>query len=166
MAALNQAKEWSAAQLQFQAWLALPPKERTPRTQQALARVLEVHETTLSDWKRLPGWGAAVYALAHAQLEHDLVPILQAQAREAKKGSLAHAQWLFDLAGKWSPKQRLEHTGKDGASIEITLELTPPSDRLGGIDDMAPAVDAGDAASRRYDAFGPLPADEEDGDAG
>jgi hypothetical protein len=111
-AGLTDPNPWSAGQLQFQVWLALPPKERMPRTQKALAREIGVHETTLCEWKRLPGWGAAVYALAQAALDNDLVPILQAQAREAKRGSLQHAQWLFELAGKWSPKSHQEHSGE------------------------------------------------------
>ena len=120
---LTEAKTWSPQQLQFQVWLASPPSERQPTTQHAFAREVGVHPVTLSEWKRLPGWGSAVYTLAHALLENDLVPILHAQAREARRGSLPHAQWLFDLAGKWSPKHRLEHTGAGGAPLSLTHEF-------------------------------------------
>jgi hypothetical protein len=109
--ALSGANHWTAAQLRFQGWLATPPGQRQPQSQRAIAHELGVHPTTLSDWKRLEGWGAAVYAIALAELENDLVPILQAQARHAKLGSLPHAQWLFDLAGKWTPRARMEHSG-------------------------------------------------------
>lgn len=119
MNAPTDANPWSPAQLRFQAWLALPPKERQPSQQRFLARDLGVDPSTLSDWKHLPGWGAAVYELARQALDNDLVPILQAQACEAKKGSLPHAQWLFDVAGKWSPRSKVEHSGPDGAAIQV-----------------------------------------------
>lgn len=111
---MNESKgvnDWTPEQLRFQVWLTTLPTERHPRTQQAYAKTVGMAEETLSRWKRLPGWGAAVYALAHQALDNDLVPILQAQAREARKGSLPHAQWLFDLAGKWTPRAKVEHGG-------------------------------------------------------
>jgi hypothetical protein len=108
------ANPWKPDQLKFQAWLALPSSERHPKTQKQFAQLLEVHETTLCDWKRLPGWHEAVYELALNIVVGELTPIMYAQVREAKKGSLPHAQWLFDLEGKWSPKQKIEqeHTGR------------------------------------------------------
>lgn len=117
----TRANLWSATQLRFQAWLALPKAERQPAHQRLLARELGVDPSTLSDWKLLPGWGAAVYELARQTLENDLVPILQAQAREARKGSLPHAQWLFDLAGKWTPRAKVEHSGTvQHAHVDLT----------------------------------------------
>jgi len=106
--------------LKFQAWLALPPSVREPRSQQALAAQLEVHEVTLVNWKKLPGWGDAVYALAFERLRGELVPVLGAQIAQAKKGSLPHAQWLFQLAGLWEPKAAL--TGGDGGPLRIVIE--------------------------------------------
>lgn len=117
------AKTWSADQLAFQAWLALPSGARNPRSQRALALQLEVDEGTLSDWKRLPAWADAVYALAMSHLTADLVPVLQAQVKQAKDGSLPHAQWLFQLAGKWEPgASRHEHTGAGGGPFRIVIE--------------------------------------------
>jgi len=117
---LAPANLWTPDQLAFQAWLALPPSQREPRSQQALARQLEVHEVTLCTWKKLPGWGDAVYALAFERLRGELVPVLGAQIAEAKKGSLPHAQWLFQLAGLWEPKAAL--TGGDGGPLRIVIE--------------------------------------------
>jgi hypothetical protein len=130
-----QPKAWSPAQLHFQVWLATPRAERQPKSQRELARELNVNHCTLSEWKRLPGWGDAVYALAEQQLRNELVPILDAQVREAKKGSLPHAQWCFELAGAWSPKQKHEHTGPSGAPLQFTFQI-----------DRREADDRGDAA--------------------
>lgn len=64
-----------------------------------------------------------MYALAVSELTGELVPVLQAQVREAKKGSLSHAQFLFELAGKWSPKSRHELTGDGGAPLTFTIAI-------------------------------------------
>lgn len=106
--------------MKVQAWLSLPPALREPRSQRALAAALEVHEVTISDWKKLPGWGEAVYALAFEQLRGELVAVLGAQVAAAKKGSLPHAQWLFQLAGLWEPKAAL--VGGDGGPLRIVIE--------------------------------------------
>lgn len=119
---------WTADHLRFQAWLALPSAARSPKSQKQLAAELGVHETTLCDWKRLPGWHDAVYDLAMAEVRGELAPVLHAQIREAKKGSLPHAQWLFEVAGKWSPKQRHEVSGQDGAPLVFTIAIDRKED--------------------------------------
>jgi tetrahydromethanopterin S-methyltransferase subunit C len=106
--------------LAFQAWLAIPSASRDPRSQRELAAQLEVHEVTLSDWKRLPGWAEAVYGLALSRVVGDLVPVLHAQVAAAKKGSLPHAQWLFELCGKWTPKAHVDHAV--AANVRIVIE--------------------------------------------
>src|SRR5262249_39537778 len=113
-------KTWTADQMAVQAWLSRPPAQRQPRSQRALALELEIHEVTISDWKNLPGWGEAVYALAFERLRGELVPVLGAQIAEAKKGSLPHAQWLFQLAGLWEPKATLG--GEGGGPLRIIIE--------------------------------------------
>lgn len=129
IAAPTGAKIWTPDQLKLQAWLALPTSARTPRSQHALAALLEVHETTLSDWKRLPGFGDAVYDLAHARLVEDLVPVLHAQVGQAKKGSLPHAQWLFDLAGKWSARAAPGDPLGAGVPVRILIETVDDRSR-------------------------------------
>lgn len=131
--ALTGPKAWTVDQLRFQLWLATPGPDRKPGSQRLLARELGVHYVTLSEWKRLPGWGDAVYALAEQQLRNELTPILEAQVRQAKRGSLPHAQWCFELAGLWSPKQRHEHTGRDGQPIDVrTITAVLPVEMVDG----------------------------------
>jgi hypothetical protein len=114
------AKSWSPDQIVLQAWLALPKAAREPRSQRALAAELEVDESTLSDWKKLPGFNDAVYALVIDHVVGELVPVLHAQVREAKKGSLPHAQWLAEICGKWTPRARLDHSG----TVEVVTVAT------------------------------------------
>ena len=121
---LTGAKFWSADQIHVQRWLAVPSPLREPRSQRALAAQLELHETTLSDWKKLPGFADAVAGLALEHIKGDLAAVLHAQVAAAKKGSLPHAQWLFELVGKWSPKQRHEHGGAAGGPLRIVIETS------------------------------------------
>jgi hypothetical protein len=121
-APLAEARIWTADQIALQAWLALPSAVRAPRSHAALAAQLGIHEITLYKWKRLPGFAEAVYALAREELKAELVPVLHAQVAQAKKGSLPHAQWLFELASKRAPKQRHEHGGAAGAPLTIRIE--------------------------------------------
>ena len=126
---LSTAKAWTSDQVKFQAWLAVPSAAREPRSQRELAAQLELHEVTLSDWKKLPGFHDAVYALAVARVVGDLVPVLHAQVAQAKKGSLPHAQWLFELLGKWSPSSRHEHSGSGGGPLRIVIETVDDRQR-------------------------------------
>lgn len=119
---------WTPDQMLFQAWLSLPSSCRDPKSQKSYAAAHGVAEETLSRWKRLPGWHDAVYDLALSHVLGDLVPVLHAQVVQAKKGSLPHAQWLFEVAGKWSPKQRLEHSGSDGAPLVFTIAIDRKDD--------------------------------------
>ena len=131
--ALVRTRTWTPDQIAFQRWLATPPAARQPRSQRALAAQLELHELTLTAWKRLPGFAEAVYDLVLEHVKGDLAAVLHAQVREAKKGSLAHAQWLFEVTGVWSPKQRHEHSGAGNEPLRIVIETVPdrsPPDAL------------------------------------
>jgi hypothetical protein len=135
------ANPWTPDQLKFQAWLALPSAVREPKQQKHFASLLEVHETTLCDWKKLPGWHDAVYDLALALVVGELAPVLHAQVKEAKKGSLPHAQWLFEVAGKWTPTSRQQHGNVTGESFSVTVQAR---DYREGLAPFLPPPDAAD----------------------
>lgn len=118
----GEVKPWSPDQEAFLAWLALPSFAREPRSQRAFAAQLEVDEATLSRWKKLPGFGAAVARLALEQVKAELAPILFAQVVQAKKGSLPHAQWLFEVTGVWTPRSAHELTGSGGSALRVVIE--------------------------------------------
>lgn len=124
------ANTWTPDQLKFQAWLALPSAAREPKSQRQLARQLEHDPATLSDWKRLPGFADAVYDLAMEVIKGDLVPVLHAQVKQALDGSLPHAQWVFEVAGKWTPTSRTQHGNVPGESFQVTVEPKPWKDAL------------------------------------
>lgn len=116
------ANEWTPDQLKLQAWLALPSAERSPKSQRDLARQLQHDPATLSDWKRLPGFHEAVYAMVLSEIKSDLGPILRSHAKRAKT-NLDSAKWIFEVTGLWTPKQqqqsdsviRVEYVNADDA---------------------------------------------------
>jgi len=76
----NGAKEWDAKHLRFIDWLASP--FRKPLTHQELAKELDRHPTTLSDWKHEPGFTDAVITRTRELLRADDVPdILHSHAK-------------------------------------------------------------------------------------
>lgn len=129
MAEVSAGKTWTPDQLKFQAWLALPTSARQPKTQKQLAALLEVHEVTLSEWKRLPGFHDAVYDLAMEEIKGELVPVLHAQARLALT-NLDSAKWLFEIAGKWTPTSRQQHGNVPGETFAVTVDPKPWKDAL------------------------------------
>lgn len=117
------ANPWTPDQMAFQAWLALPPSIREPRSQKELARQLERDPSTLSDWKKLPGFGEAVYALTLRYVLGRMPAALAAQVRMAEAGSLAHMQWLAEVCGLWERgPTRHELAGAGGGPFRIVIE--------------------------------------------
>jgi hypothetical protein len=101
-------KEWTSDQLNFQQWLALPAKLRKPKTQRQLADQFGVHEATLSDWKKMPGFRDAVNALALDLVRDDVANIVAALVREAKKGSAQHIKMALEMAGLYTEKLEID----------------------------------------------------------
>lgn len=90
---------WTNAQQQVIAWLALPRAERQPKTQKALAQEVGIHEKTISDWKRIPGFTDAVNALAKSYVKDDIPEVLGVIRREAKKANLPYVNMVLSMAG-------------------------------------------------------------------
>lgn len=57
--------------------------KRIPATQAEFAKTINVHETTLSDWKKLPGFMAEVTAIAREQLRDALSDVYGALVKRA-----------------------------------------------------------------------------------
>lgn len=106
------AKNWHADQLRFQAWLALPKSMRQPKTQQKFAQEVGVHESTLSDWKRLEGWAEAVNELALMLLREDVPEILASLRREAKRGSAQHQRMALEMIGLYTARTDITSGGE------------------------------------------------------
>lgn len=92
-------ESWTATQLRFMAWLALPKKERKPPTHGALAKDLGVHIDTLTDWKKIPGFMDAVNHLARELVKHDIADVLGVIRKRAKEGDLPYVNMVLAMAG-------------------------------------------------------------------
>lgn len=101
-------KNWNANQLRFIEWLALPKSERKPKTQGAFAKELGVHETTLSDWKKLPGFMGEVTTLARGQLQNALTDIYAALVKAASSGDVQAIKLALEVSGEYTPKQKVD----------------------------------------------------------
>lgn len=95
----SDANIWTPEQLRFQYWLALPKAERQPKQQRLMAGDIGVHESTLSDWKNLPGFRDAVNVIARELVKDDIPDVMAAVRREAKKGSIQHVNIVLAMAG-------------------------------------------------------------------
>lgn len=104
------AKDWSPEQVEFMLWLAMPKRARSLKTQQQFAKHVGVHETTLSDWKRIDGFMAEVKKISVSLIDNDVPEIIHKVVAQAKGGSLAHQQMILEMAGVYVQKQRIELT--------------------------------------------------------
>jgi hypothetical protein len=93
------AENWTAEQMRFIRWLALPKAERKPKYQRDLALEIGVVEDTLSRWKDLPGFRDAVNAQAREYVRDDIPEVLFAIRKAAKQGSVPHIQMALVMAG-------------------------------------------------------------------
>lgn len=92
--------KWTANQIRYQHWLAQSKCDRVPPTKEKLAKdELGVNAATLWRWEQLPGWDDAVTQIAMKYLRSDTAEVLQALAREAKKGSIQHIKEFLGLVG-------------------------------------------------------------------
>lgn len=110
----SDAKNWTADQLHFQAWLALPKKLRRPKTQRAFAKQIGKDEGTLSDWKHLPGWHDAVRDLALELLKESIPDVLGEVVAAAKSadGSVQDRKLFLEIVEIYRPGLDVTSGGK------------------------------------------------------
>lgn len=102
-----------AARMKFASWLVLPPSQRVPKTQEALAKEMGVANSTLSAWRRLPliqaitkDWRDA-YAARFSE-------VVDAMWRKARAGNAPAARLLAEILGQLAPS-RIEQTNIGGS---------------------------------------------------
>lgn len=100
----NEVVNWTIDQINFQRWLALPRRERKPKTMDALALQFSVGAVTLYRWKQLPGFVDEVRKLSREFLSDDLPDIYAALRKEAKAGSFQHIKLALELADGYVEK--------------------------------------------------------------
>jgi hypothetical protein len=52
-------------------------------------------------------------------IKQAVAPVINTFIREAQRGSFQHGKVILEMAGIYTEKQQMEHTGKDGGPIEI-----------------------------------------------
>lgn len=112
--------------MRFMRWLALPKAERQPKQQRQLATELSVHETTLSDWKRIDGFAAEVTKLARSYMQDDTPEVLATIRREAKRGTPYHTNLFLSMTDLGAD---LETAGKGPVPVRevvVTLRTDEP----------------------------------------
>src|SRR5882672_4963242 len=93
----------------FKLWLAMPSWERVPKSQQELAKRLNVDEGTLSDWKRIPGFKDEVTKLAKEWAQAFLPDVLGAMVHAAADrlgGTAADRKLFLQYVQDWAEKQQ------------------------------------------------------------
>lgn len=98
----------SVEQQTLQRWLALPKKDRKPKTIELLAFELNVDPATLWRWRRSEGFMDEVKKLIREQLDDDLAEIYSALRRESKKGSFQHIKLSLELSGDYVERSELK----------------------------------------------------------
>lgn len=97
-------RNWSAAQLEYMAWSALPKSERKPATEAEIAAKVGVDDRTLRRWKQLPGFWDGVRDEARANLKSSIGRIYDALIKEAEAGSYQHVKLALEMLGEHTDK--------------------------------------------------------------
>lgn len=95
----NDSKTWTPDQLKFMLWLAQPKAIRSPKLQRDLAKEIGVDQSTLSDWKNIPGFRDDVARYAKDYMRDDIPPVLDTIRKLAIKGSVAHINMFLAMTG-------------------------------------------------------------------
>src|SRR5689334_19965797 len=90
---------WSPEQQAYIAWLALPKRDRLPKSEIALASQLGVSRTTLRNWRNLPALRAEVNKLCRSLIGSRLSEVLESLENSALSGSTPHQRLYFELLG-------------------------------------------------------------------
>ena len=115
---------WSREQQAFITWLALPRRDRVPKTEIALAAELGVDRTTLYNWRNLPALRAEVTKLCRSFMGSRLPEVFAALERKAMDGSAPHQRLYFDLLGMLGPGRDSPTPQEGGIKVLIGVDVT------------------------------------------
>jgi hypothetical protein len=106
------AEGWSWRQAVYLIWAALPPGQRSPRTQEALAtEVLGLtSDRQIWEWNQNPAIEARRARLVRSVIKKSLPEVYEALIESAKKAnprSHSDRRLLLEMAGEYTPKQTL-----------------------------------------------------------
>jgi hypothetical protein len=122
----------------FVEWLATPPADRVPQSQNALADELGIHRKTLSKWKTDVRFVSEVSARVGRMIDLELMPSivksLHTQAQDPKNPrSVQAAKVLFDFA-RWNIERTEDNNSdvKDLTDEELRDLMLNTLDELDG----------------------------------
>ena len=124
---LNQLKPKTEKRLAERAvlavWLATPRVLRDVKSQQELAAILGVSETSMSLWKREPEFKKLFDSALIAGLREEISEVVQAGIAEAKAGNVQAMRFVFEVYGdKFSQP---EH-GNVNVATQVNVNLSDP----------------------------------------
>jgi len=114
---------WTTDQITLQRWLAMPKRDRKPKTFALLADQIGVDEVTLYRWRKIDGFNDEVRKLIKGNLDDDLPDVYAALRREAKAGSFQHIKLALELTGDYV--QKIAPTTPDGKKPLPALIVQP-----------------------------------------
>jgi len=112
-------------QEQYLNWLVVPAPHRTPRTEEAMAKLLEVNESTLRRWKKKPAF-AAEWKKRVEELQGSperTQKLLDTIYERALNGDNKAAQLYLQATGRMAPAQiNVEHSTKVSEISDAELD--------------------------------------------
>ena len=113
-----------ADRVQFIEWLALPTHLRHPGTQAEFATTIKAHPTTISTWKREPGFLDAVRDRANEIARESHAEVIRALLSNIHAGDTAAIRIYFDYFQGMKPKEQIEAEIKQaGTPDEIRARI-------------------------------------------
>jgi hypothetical protein len=112
-------------QEQYLNWLVVPAPHRTPRTEEAMAKLLDVNESTLRRWKKKPAF-AAEWKKRVEELQGSperTQKLLDTIYERALNGDNKAAQLYLQATGRMAPAQiNVEHSTKVSEISDADLD--------------------------------------------
>lgn len=105
---------------QFIEWMALPVKEREPKTQKELAVQFGLSEWTLSQWKLRNGFWPEVEKIRRSWAKGKTSEILEGLYKKAKEGHAAEVKLWLQYVEDYSEKTKSEVTTKSDFQLKLS----------------------------------------------
>jgi hypothetical protein len=121
----TQPEPWasSPAQMAYMAWLCLPKKDRTPKTEGNMALGLGVDRSTLYRWREQPGYMREVRRRVRENLGERYAEVLHTIEDLAVSGSVPHTRLYLELLGETPAGGDAEVAAGPGIKVLVGVDL-------------------------------------------
>lgn len=141
--------DWTLLQQKYMLWLAVPTKNKPAnlKNREQVATALGVEVSTLLAWEGSAGFWDDTFAITRSLIGHRLADILEANAREAVRGSVPAMKLAYQVLGVASEKIEHKLSMEDDQLVVVMRSapdsaLTkPPTDPVGSTP-VPPVADA------------------------